>query len=314
MHDVVSIILVTCGKNDYYIPCLMSIRAQTHQAIEVILIDNSLLPVLPEKAREIYPQLKIYTSEKNLYYCDSMNKGILHSRGAYILCLNDDVTLAPDFLEKALKGFLESEQVGMVSGKILRQDRHTVDSTGLFLTAWRTARERGYGAADRGQFERAGYIFGVSGAAALYRRKMLEDVRLGGVWFDPVFRIFFEDLDVAWRGYRRGWRGYYVPGAVAYHVRGGSVRQGPGFGKSFARQYLSDDLHVDLVKNRYLTMMRNETWRSFLIFMIPVFWHDLCAWGYILLFKRHLAGRILADLSKALRSGRQSVLSQESKA
>jgi GT2 family glycosyltransferase len=243
-----------------------------------------------------------------------MNKGIGLSRGRFILCMNDDVTLDPGFIEEALKGFSKAEHVGMVSGKILRQDGKTIDSTGLFLTAQRKACERGYGIEDKGQFAREGSIFGVSGAAAFYRREMLDDIKLSNGWFDPAFRIFYEDLDVAWRAQRKGWRGYYNPKALAYHVRGGSVRQESGFGRSFARQYLSDELQVDLIKNRYLLVMRNESLLSFLMFLVPIVFHEACVWGYVLFFKPQLAVKVWRALAQVRRSQPRSALSQGVKA
>ena len=108
----------------------------------------------------------------------------------------------------------------MVSAKVLRADGKTIDSTGLFLSVWRTAGERGHGLIDTGRFEREEYIFGVNGAVAFYRRQMLEEIKIGQEYFDPDFHIFYEDLDMAWRAQRAGWRGYYIPQAIAYHARG----------------------------------------------------------------------------------------------
>ncbi|MBF0331932.1 MAG: glycosyltransferase [Candidatus Omnitrophica bacterium] len=311
MNDLVSIVIPTCGKHDYLAACLGSIQQQTHRSIEVIVIDNSFDPAVAVKARSIYPAVQIYPAEHNLFYCDSMNKGIELSHGEFVLCLNDDVTLEARFIEVALSGFSKQNDIGMVSGKILRQDGRTIDSTGLFLSVWRTARERGYGQPDVGQLDEEGRIFGVSGAAAFYRRKMLDVIKLNNDWFDPAFRIFYEDLDVAWRANRCGWTAYYMPRALAYHVRGGSVRENTGVGRSFARQYLSDELNVDLIKNRYLAMMRNETLASFVLCLIPILLHDLCAWGYVLLFKPQIAGRIVAGLAKARRSRQRSTLFRE---
>ncbi len=284
MNALVSVVVVTCGKNDYYRSCLQALARQTHALLDIILVDNSFNPAVARQALAVCPALRMFVSIDNLYYCGSMNKGIELSRGEFVLCLNDDVELDEHFIEEALRGFKVHPSVGMVSGKILRLDRQTLDSTGLFLSVWRTARERGYSQPDRGQFETAEFVFGVSGAAAFYRRTMLDHLREKGGWFDPDFRIFYEDLDLSWRANRKGWRGYYVPAARAYHARGGSVRsvkeQQP-----FARQYLTDDLHADLIKNRYLTMIKNESPGGFLRHFFPMVIHDLCAWGYVVFFR-----------------------------
>lgn len=121
-------------------------------------------------------------------------------------------------------GFTTDERIGIVSGKILRQDTKTIDSTGLFLSIERIARERGYGVYDRGQFDKEGYVFGVNGAVAFYRRKMLDVIKQGIDYFDSEYRFFYEDLDLAWRAQNSWGRGFYIPRALAYHMRGGSLR------------------------------------------------------------------------------------------
>jgi len=289
MNDLVSVIIPTCGNRDYFVSCLESLARQAIGLLEVIVINNSLDPELSAKVQKLYPAAKIILPGRNLFYGRSLNRGIAASSGDFVLCLNDDVVLDKDFIKEALKGFERDEKIGMVSGKILRSDRITLDSTGLFLSPWRTARERGYGKRDQGQFQKAGAIFGVCGAAAFYRRKMLDDVRAAGVWFDPRFKMFYEDLDLAWRANRQGWKGYYVPSAVAYHVRGGSVRAATGQGKAMARRYLNNEWHEELIKNRHLTIHKNETTLGFFFHLIPIVLYDLCVWFY-LLFLRSKSG------------------------
>jgi len=281
----VSVIIPTCGRNAYWVSCLESLCRQTCPPAEVILINNSLSVELEQKARELYPRIKILTPDRNLYYGESLNRGIVMSTGDFILCLNDDATLDKDFIGEALKGFNVDEAIGMVSGKILRPDRKTLDSTGLFLSVWRTAHERGYGREDWGQFEQEGFIFGVGGAVAFYRRKMLEGIKEGAAFFDPSFRMFYEDLDLAWRAHNRGWKAYYVPAALAYHVRGGSVRSESGQGKAWARWHLRDEFHSDLIKNRYRAISKNEALGAFYLHLIPIVFYDLGAWGYVLFFR-----------------------------
>ncbi len=294
MDKLVSVVVVTCGKNDYFISCLQSVNRQTHPFLDIILIDNSFDPAVSRRAQELCPSLRVHASSTNLFYCGSMNQGIAMSRGEFVLCLNDDVVLDDHFIGEALGGFLFSGDIGMVSGKVLRQDKKTVDSTGLFLSVWRTAMERGYGRPDHGQFGQEEVVFGVGGAVAFYRKKMLDQVKEAAGWFDPDFRIFNEDLDLAWRANRNGWRAYYIPSALAYHARGGSVRVDPGSARSFARQYLSDDLHADLIKNRYLAIIKNETFFGFVLHFVPMLVHDLCAWGYVVVFRPRVIGIFLA--------------------
>ncbi|MFA5199743.1 MAG: glycosyltransferase family 2 protein [Candidatus Omnitrophota bacterium] len=292
----VSVVIVTSGSKDYLWHCIDSIKAQNYPEIEVIVIDNSLDPNFPAKIRQSFPFISLYSNPQNLYYGVSLNKGIEISHSEFILCLNDDVVLDPDFIRQALKGFLLNDNIGMVSGKILRMDGLTLDSTGLFLSIWYSAEERGYGQIDTGKFEKSGFIFGVSGAAAFYRRKMLEDIKEGRYYFDPAFRMFYEDLDLSWRADNRGWKAYYIPGAKAFHVRGGSFRPDSGLGKPVARKYLNDELHSDLIKNRYLTILKNATFAGFFMHLGAIIPYDLCAWSYVFFFRPKVVKVFLRNL------------------
>ncbi|PIQ90330.1 MAG: hypothetical protein COY80_03875 [Candidatus Pacebacteria bacterium CG_4_10_14_0_8_um_filter_42_14] len=281
----VSVIIVTMGTKNYINSCLESIFKQTHLLFEVIVIDNSSTQSLALEINKLYPSVKVYPGAKDSFYAQALNQGIGLSRGEFILCLNDDVILDKDFIRQALSGFSVKKNIGLVSGKILRRDGKTLDSTGLFLSAWRTAKERGYGLANSGQFEQGGFIFGVNGAAAFYRKEMLEEVKDKNGYFDSRFSMFYEDLDLSWRAKKRGWLAYYIPTAVANHVRGGSFRPDSGIDKPVARRYLSDELHCGLIENRYLTILKNETFFGFFLHLIPILIYDLCAWIFVLFFQ-----------------------------
>jgi len=290
-NKIVSIIIVAAGTKDYLKSCLDSIRGQDYPDKEIIVIDNSLSRNFGQEFRQSYPEIKLYPSQENLSYCQALNKGIEACKGDFILCLNDDVVLSRDYIEKTLKAFDIDEKIGMASGKILRSDGKTIDSAGLSLNIWRTATEKGYGATDIGQFEKPGFIFGVTGAVALYRRQMLEEIKIDGEYFDRDFRFFYEDLDIAWRAENRGWKGYYIPGTVAYHVRGGTARKDKGINKKYARRYLNQELLFDLTKNRYLVIIKNETLLNFLLHLPFILLYDTFSWGYILFFKPGLIKR-----------------------
>jgi len=295
-NKIVSVIAVTRGISDYLKTCLNSLKIQTFPDFETIVIDNSLQPAFGKKILSEYPFIKLHPSHENLFYCQALNKGIEGSQGNFILCLNDDVILDKYFIERALEGFSYDSRIGAVSGKILRKDGVTLDSTGLFLTLWRSTKERGYGLKDAGQFQKRGYVFGVNGAVAFYRRQMLEDIKEHGNYFDVDFHIFYEDLDIAWRANRRGWRGYYIPEAVAYHLRGGTVRPSQGINKPYARRYLNEVLHADLIKNRYLTIIKNESWLGFLLHIPFLLIYDVIMWGYILIFRPQQLKMFIANL------------------
>ncbi|MCX5705414.1 MAG: glycosyltransferase [Candidatus Omnitrophica bacterium] len=292
---IVSVIIVTTGEAEHIISCLDSLKAQAFSPLEVVVIDNSLRPSFRKEIVVRFPWVKVYSSPNNFSYGISMNMGISMSKGDFILCLNDDVVLDRYFIQEALNGFSVDAKIAMVSGKICRIETKTIDSAGLFLSLSRVAKERGYGLKDTGQYGKPGYIFGVSGAAAFYHKQMMEDIKQGTDCFDPDFRFFYEDLDIAWRARNRGWKAYYVPTAIAYHARGGTARKKQGVGKVFARFYINDDdLQFELIKNRCLAIIKNDTALGFLLHLPFIFIYSLAELGFLVLFRPKVIPKLLS--------------------
>lgn len=196
---MVSVIVVTYNRRDLLIKCLDSVRAQSIKGLELIVVDNASADKSLGEVLIFYPEAKLIQNSENLFFTAAHNKGIDAAGGDFILCLNNDVTLDKNYLKEALSVAEIDERVGMVSGKILRMGRDIIDSTGLFLGRNRKPVERGYGRKDTGQFEKPGYVFGVSGACALYKRKMLMDIKDRYGYFDKRFGMYYEDLDLSWR-------------------------------------------------------------------------------------------------------------------
>ena len=166
-------------------------------------------------------------------------------------------------------------------------DKETIDSAGLSVGRNRKPQERGYGQKDTGQFDDEGFVSGISGSVALYSREMLEDISIEGEYFDEDFKMFYEDLDLCWRANRFGWKAYYVPQALAYHRRGAAThnpKAKPQFLKKFYLPHLDSDLQAHVLKNRYLTIIKNDNLGSFIVHFIFIFFFDCILWAYFILF------------------------------
>jgi GT2 family glycosyltransferase len=261
---LVSVIIVTWNSERFIEGCLHSVLKQSHEVIEVIVIDNRSADATVNMVKEKFPTVRIIENEENLGYCRANNLSLKEAAGEYLFFINSDVILERDYVEKALQGFQKGERIGMVSGKILRFDRTTVDSTGQFLARSRKTIERGYGQKDEGRFEREGFVFSVCGAAAFYSKQMIDEISYKNKeLFDEDFFSFHEDIDVGWRANLMGWRGYYTPEALAYHFRGGTGSHS-GEKRSFQIAGRCRYLKYHIVKNRYLSMIKNDTLSSYL--------------------------------------------------
>jgi uncharacterized protein (DUF952 family)/GT2 family glycosyltransferase len=175
---------------------------------------------------------------------------------------NPDVRPAPDYLAHAAAALSADDRRGAVQGRLHRTvtaptGEHVVDTTGHVAFTTRLFRNRGEGEVDRGQWDTPGEVFGVSGALALYRRAMLDDIAIdvrsrGGATrrevFDEDLFAFWEDVDLDWRAAMRGWVTWYEPRAVALHERGGA---GP------RRTARVEQLNY---QNRLLTLLKDDSW------------------------------------------------------
>jgi hypothetical protein len=149
----------------------------------------------------------------------------------------------------------------MAAPKMLRANHpHLLDSTGLLIDRRRRPYDRGQGERDHSQYDAQPDVFGPCGAAALYRREMLEDTAThsdaGDEFFDAGFFAYCEDADLAWRAQLRGWHCAYVPTAVATHVRGwGDTLRKRGHARK------NDQGPRLALRNRYLMTIQNDAWR-----------------------------------------------------
>jgi GT2 family glycosyltransferase len=123
--------------------------------------------------------------------------------------------------------------------------RDVINNTGIEARPHGYFADRGLGAVDGPSHDRPQEVFGWTGGGALLRRTYLEDVGL----FDEIFFLYYEDVDLSWRGRARGWRFIYAPRAVMRHHHATSTVEGSAlFIYENERNHL-----VTLLKNAPLT-------------------------------------------------------------
>lgn len=298
-RSLVSIITVSFNRKDLLSTLLSSLERQTYRQVEKIVVLNRFPKAEIKDLERSFPDARLISNEENLFFCKAHNQGIRVASGEFILCLNDDLILEDDFIEQMVRAAENDNRIGMVSGCIMRQDRKTLDTTGLFLARSRKPLERGYGQKLKDRYRTAEYIFGSGGAAPLYRRKMLEEIKIGNEYFDEDYGMFYEDLDISWRAQRKRWKGYYTPSALGYHSRGATAKQIKPkifFLQKYAFTYLPSELKLRLIKNRYMTIIKNDSMRCLLLDLPWFLGYEAKIWLYLTLFEPILVWRILRDL------------------
>jgi GT2 family glycosyltransferase len=275
--DTVTVHLLIYNHRKYLEGCIESVLRQTYKPLEFIVSDNNSSDGSAAFVKMKYPQVRLTENERNLGYSKGHNLIIDSSKSAYFMPLNPDVILAENFIEELVKAIEIDRSVGMVTGKLFRNRDKVIDSAGIYFTPSLRHLDRGSNAKDEGQFAEMEYVFGVSGAAPLFRRAMIEDVKIYGEFFDNDFFAYREDADLSWRSQLMGWKALYTPFAVAYHERK-VLPEG--------RKKVPEEINLHSVKNRYLMRIKNLTWgvsaKTFLFFSL----RDVLVVGYTLLFER----------------------------
>jgi GT2 family glycosyltransferase len=249
---------------------------------EVIVIDNASSDDTGKLAREQGAEhLRL---DSRVSWAAANNAGIAAAQGDAVLLLNADCFLAPGFLEAA-RPRLDEPDTGMVTPKLIRTtggqaaDRlDAIDCVGMVVDRRRKNNLAGHGRPSLA-YDAASASFGPDGAAALYRRELLDDVAVEGKALDESFEKWAVDVDLAWRAQILGWSGVYEPSALAYHVR--------SFSPSTRAGVPERDRMVQF-RNRYLMMVKNDTLRDVGGDLPRIVGYEIAALGYALLRERHL--------------------------
>ncbi len=279
MRPLLSVGLVTWNSAAHLPGCLRALSQQTYPNVELIVVDNASADESAAQASALWPTARLIRNPVNRGYCGGHNQAIRAALGAYYLPLNPDVVMGPDYLA-ALADALEARPgCGSAAGKLLQAagPRARLDSTGLYLDRRRRQYLRGFAEPDEGQYDADGEVFGVDGAAPLYRRAMLEASRVDDEYFDESFFAHKEDVDLAWRARLLGWGCWYTPDAVAVHPR--QFRPG-------RRAPMPEAIRVHAVKNRYLLLIKNESRAGWRRDGLQIAAYDAQILAYLLLFER----------------------------
>ncbi|ABS56265.1 glycosyl transferase, family 2 [Methanoregula boonei 6A8] len=220
---LVCIIILNWNGCQDTLACLRSLKNITYSDYRIILIDNNSSDnSLNEFALHLDPGITFFPLRENLGFAKGCNFGMKYALDSlnpqYILLLNNDTEVEPDFLDKMVKA-AQTSGAGMVQALMLKQWDHTIiDSTGHILV-WGQVEDRGNREINSGQYTDNRNLIGVSGAAALYRSEMIRQMGM----FDESFDSGFEDSEYSWRAYKTGWKTAYSPAAIIYHKRSISV-------------------------------------------------------------------------------------------
>jgi len=255
---------VTWNNKSTIADCLDSIKNQTQKELQIIIIDNhsedGTIQIIKGHDDN---RIQFIQLNHNIGFAGGHNLALKHALGDYVLFINPDIIMQPNYIENAIISFLQNPTIGCIAG-LLKQvsdgnKTNIIDSAGLCFARDRRFYLRYYGKDCRSLRLDREEIFGCDGALPFYRFEMIQDLSIDGDFFDESFFAHKEDWDISWRARLLGWNTLFEPTCIAWHVR--SFR--PNDLKSRNKQ--NDATRVNAIKNQYYLMIKNEDISSFLL-------------------------------------------------
>lgn len=221
-NPLVSIIIVNWNGGEVFKNCLSSLSKIDYPNWELVVVDNGSTDGSDSEAEKLIKLTKIIRNKKNVGFARANNQGVEIAKGKYILLLNNDTKVEPDFLTKLVDRIETDSTLGVVQPKICNMRKPGyLDNAGSFPTRLGFFHHWGFLEKDGKEFEREKEIFSAKGACILIRRDVVEKLGL----FDPDFISYFEETDFCWRVWLSGWRVLFYPKAKIHHMVGYTIRR-----------------------------------------------------------------------------------------
>lgn len=217
MHGIsVTVVIPNYNGLKFMEPCMAALEKQTCKDFEILVVDNGSSDGSVDWLRSHqYPTIFL---EENTGFSGAVNVGIKASKTPFVLLLNNDTEVEPDFIGEMIKAIRRSDQIFAVSSKMVQMyHKELMDDAGDMYSVLGWAYQRGVGRSSKG-YNREREVFSACAGAAIYRRAVFEQIG----YFDEMHFAYLEDIDVCYRAKIFGWHNRYCPTAVVYHVGSGT--------------------------------------------------------------------------------------------
>ncbi len=232
----VSIVIVNWNGCDVTRECLCSLSGIDYPNCEIVLVDNGSVDGSPDKLATEFPNITVICNKENLGFTGGNNVGMrcaLERKTDYILLLNNDTVVAPDFLSELICVAESDERIGILNPKIYYFDPPTkVWYAGGSYSQWRgISTHTGDGKSNNPRFDKLREVTFITGCAFLIKANVIQKIGL----LDERFFYTCEDTDWSIRALNAGFKGVYVPVSVIWHKQSFDVKRNAG--KSFRDFY-----------------------------------------------------------------------------
>ncbi|CTQ75526.1 glycosyltransferase [Roseibium alexandrii] len=217
----VSIIIPVYGQLGYTLRCLISIfRASDTTDYEVIVADDRSPDESGTVIKDLFAQtsrVNVLLNKKNLGFLRSCNNAAMHTRGKYILFLNNDTAVLDGWLDELVDTLTRDETIGLTGSKLVYPNGLLQEAGGVIYADGSCANYGKLDSPSLPKYNHARDVDYISGAAMLLSKKLWEQV---GGFSDYLAPAYYEDTDIAMKVRGAGKRVVYQPKSVVVHYEG----------------------------------------------------------------------------------------------
>lgn len=217
---LVSVIVVAYNGAAFLPACLRTLGASQGVSFEIIVVDNGSADGSAELVARDFPACRLIRNPRNLGFGGGNNVGMQASRGRYLVLLNQDTEVSPQWLSQIVAPFADDPRIGAVGCKLLYAGGKIIQHAGGHMYPNVLTGHLGNGEEDHGQWDRPTEIGYVTGAAMAVRRETVAEI---GLLDEGFFPAYFEETDWQARMWRAGWKVFYTPASGVIHYESQSL-------------------------------------------------------------------------------------------
>lgn len=253
----VTILIPNYNGKKWLSKLLPTLKKITYSNKEILVVNNGSTDDSATFLKKNYPEVRIVEIRKNRGYAGANNLGAKHSRGKYILFLNNDTEVTPGFLEPLVSKIESDKRIGAIQPQLRHMvKRSVIDSIGSFFTFTGFLYHYGYFQPHKKKkYQKELSVYSVKGACFLMKKK--DYIDLGGI--DESFVTYVEESDLCHRILLSGKKIIYTPNSVVYHFGGGDM----------SIMTKSEVVIFRSFRNRYVSYIKNLSLRK-LIYVLPI--------------------------------------------
>ena len=278
LNPLVSIIILNYNAGNLLLNCVDSVFKSTYPNFEVLVVDNISTDNSHVVCKKKFEKIQLIENKENLGYCEGNNIGIRNANGEFVVILNPDTIVEPNWLNHLMSAYNEFGE-GLYQPKFFSlNEKHVLQSTGNMLHIFGFGFAKDKGKIDDEKMESVEKINYASGTCLFTSKIVLDKIGL----LDPFLFLYHDDLDLGWRAAHIGINSFYVPKSIIYHAESYSIKW-------------SSKKFYWLERNRKYCLLTHYSKETYAKMRFSLFLVDLCVWLFYL-SKGFLGAKIKAEL------------------